>query len=96
MFHGTIRSIRPNRDDGSGFGTIAPDGGGPGLIFYSRGVEAPIQVLGRLLRNLRRGGARREKPFDLLQVGQRVTFAVGADPRRHGRPYAEQVRPEAD
>jgi cold shock CspA family protein len=93
MSDGTIATIRPNRDDGYGFGTIAPDAGGRGLIFYSAGAEGAGQALGRRLRNLFRRGVAAPPPFDLLTVGQRVTFVVGADGTLAGRPYAEQVRP---
>ena len=95
MPQGTILSLRPNRDDGYGFGTITPDEAGPDLVFYSRGAEGAIQVLGRLLHNLRHTATRRERPFDLLRVGQRVTFVVGDDPRRNGRARAERVWPSA-
>lgn len=95
MEHGTIVNIRPNRGDDYGFGTINPDAGGPGLIFYSRNSERVMTAFGRHLHNVRHAAARREKPFDLLFVGQRVRFVVGADPRRTGRACAERVQPEA-
>lgn len=95
MFQGTILSIRPNRDDGYGFGTITPDVAGPDLVFYSRSAERAIEAFGRLLHNLRHPAARKVPPFDLLRVGQRVTFMVGDDPRRNGRACAERVRPAA-
>ncbi len=93
MPHGTIATIRPNRGDGYGFGTITPTGGGRGLVFYSAGAEGAGQALGRRLRNLFRRGGACPPPFDLLTVGQRVTFVVGADGTQAGRPCAERVRP---
>jgi cold shock CspA family protein len=93
MPHGTIATIRPNRGDGYGFGTITPTGGGRGLVFYSGSAEGTGQALGRRLRNLFRGGAAAPPPFDRLTVGQAVTFVVGADGTQAGRPCAERVRP---
>jgi cold shock CspA family protein len=93
MIDGTIATIRPNRGDGYGFGTITPTGGGRGLVFYSADAEGAGPALARRLRNLFRGGAASPPPFDLLTVGQRVTFVVGADGTQAGRPYAKQVRP---
>jgi len=93
MTHGTIATIRPNRDDGYGFGTIIPDGGGRGLIFYSRSAEGAGQAFRRHLRDLFRHGAKSILPFDSLTVGQRVTFDLGADGTQAGRACAEHVRP---
>lgn len=96
MPDGTITNLRPNRDDGYGFGTITPDGGDPGLVFYSRDAEGAGQSLARLLHNLRHAGTKRAKPFDLLTVGQRVTFVTSTDSSQAGRASAEQVRPRAN
>ena len=90
---GTIASIRPNRGDGRGFGAIAPDGGGPDLFFDNGSVEGPARALGRALRRLWRSKPGLERPFDRLWVGQRVTFAIGVDPRQPHRPRAEQLCP---
>jgi len=94
MPHGTIATIRPNRGDGYGFGTITPAGGGRGLVFYSRNAEGAMHSLGRRLYNLFRGTNPRTPPFDALTVGQRVTFVLGADSTQAGRPCAEHVRPQ--
>jgi cold shock CspA family protein len=90
---GTIASIRPNRGDGRGFGSIAPDGGGPDLCFDNGSVEGPAQALGHALRRVWRTKPGPERSFDRLCVGQRVTFAIGVDPRQPHRPRAEQLRP---
>jgi len=95
MTHGTITSIRPNRGDGRGFGRIALDGGGPALSFDNASAEGGLQALGRVLGRLWRRDTSRGRPFDRLRVGQRVTFAVGVDPRQAQRAYAEQLRPQA-
>jgi hypothetical protein len=60
MAKGTITSIRPNRDDGRGFGAIAPDRGGSDLAFDNRSVEGLLPALARVLRVLLRPGAARE------------------------------------
>lgn len=39
MTRGTIVHLRPNRDDGRGFGPIAPDGGGAEIWFDNRSLE---------------------------------------------------------
>lgn len=93
MHHGTIATIRPNRHDGYGFGTITPAGGGRDLFFYSRDTEETGQALGRRLRNLFRSGTIHTPPFDRLTVGQRVTFVPSVDSTQAGRPSAEHVRP---
>ena len=95
MAHGTIISIRPNRDDGRGFGFIAPDGGGPDLFFTSGQAAGAGQALGRALHNLRHPTARRGPPFDRLRVGQRVAFVASPAPRDPRRAGAERVRPQA-
>ncbi len=94
MAHGTISSIRPNGGDGRGFGFIAPDGGGPALFFTSGSAGGAWQALGRALHTLRHPAARRERPFDRLRVGQRVTFTLGDDARMPRRPGAAHVRPQ--
>ena len=90
---GTIVTIRPNRRDRRGFGTIAPDGGGRGIHFDNGSVEGPLRALGSALRRLWRTRTDTGREFDRLRVGQRVTFAVGADPRQPNRAYAERLRP---
>ncbi len=94
MPHGTIATIRPNRGDGYGFGTIIPAGGGRGLVFYSRNAEGALSALGRRVYNLFRANTPLIPPFDRLTVGQRVTFVVGVDSSQAGRACAEQVRPQ--
>lgn len=94
MLHGTIATIRPNRNDGYGFGTITPAGGGRGLFFYSRDTEGTGQALGRRLHNLFRSGTPRTPPFDRLTVGQHVTFVPGTASTQAGRACAEHVRPQ--
>ena len=93
MPHGTIATLRPNRGDGYGFGTITPAAGGRGLVFYSASTEGAGQALGRRLRNLFRGGTACPPPFDRLTVGQAVTFVLGQDGTQAGRACAECVRP---
>lgn len=93
MPRGTIATIRPDRGDGYGFGTITPAGGGRGLVFYSASADGADQGLGRRLRNLLRIGPARPSPFDRLTVGQAVTFVLGADSLQAGRACAEHVRP---
>ena len=95
MPEGTIVTIRPDRDDDCGFGLIAPDEGGPNLMFVSRSAEGTLQRLGRVLHNLRSPAIRRGTPFAQLHVGQRVTFLVGADGPQAGRACAEHVRPQS-
>ena len=94
MPHGTIATIRPNRGDGYGFGTIIPAGGGRGLVFYSRNAEGALSALGRRVYNLFRANTPLIPPFDRLTVGQRVTFVVGVYSSQAGRACAEQVRPQ--
>ncbi len=93
---GTITTHRANRDDGRGFGIIAPDDGGPELFFFSDSAEKPLHTFRRLLRALRPADAESGKPFDRLTRGQRVTFVVGENARQAGRTCAEQVRPVED
>ena len=93
---GTIVTIRPNRRDGRGFGAITPEGGGPDLCFDNGSVEGPARALGRALRRLWRTGPGPGPPFGRLCVGQRVTFAIGVDPRQPHRPRAEQLRPSGE
>ena len=93
---GTIASIRPNRRDGRGFGAIAPDAGGKELHFDNGSVEGPARALGRALRRLWHTGPGPGPPFDRLYVGQRVTFAIGVDPRQPHRPRAEHLRPSGE
>ena len=92
---GIITTYRPNRDDGRGFGVIAPDDGGPELFFTSNSAEGSLDAFWRMLRNFRRPNPADCKPFDRLHRGQRVTFAVGEDALQAGRPCATQVRPIA-
>ena len=95
MHQGTITTLRPNRDDGRGFGVIAPDDGGPELFFTSASAEGALDAFRRKLRNFRHLGPAACKPFDELRRGQRVTFAIGEDARRAGRLCATHVRPIA-
>ena len=90
---GTIASIRPNRGDGRGCGATAPDGGGRDLCFDTRSVAGPARALGPGLRRVWHTKPGPERPFDRLCVGQRVTFAIGVDPRQPHRPRAEHLRP---
>lgn len=94
MERGTIVQIRPNRDDGRGFGTIAPDGGGDKIAFDNRSTEGALRHLAHALRGLFPGGDRRERPFDRLRVGERVGFRRGEHPSQPHRAYAERVCPE--
>ena len=91
--HGTIANIRPNRGDGRGFGAITPDGGGPDLCFDNGSAEGPARALGLALRRVWHTKPGPERPFDRLCVGQRMTFAIGVDPRQPHRPRAEHLRP---
>ncbi len=93
---GTIASIRPNRGDGRGFGAIAPDGGGPDLFFDNGSVEGSARALGHALRRVWHTRPGPERPFDRLRVGQRVTFAIGVDPRQPHRRRAEHLRPSGE
>lgn len=93
MPDGTIRTIRPDRDDGRGFGLIAPDSGGPDLLFTSGSAEGAWSGLRRAVHNLRHPDDRRGSPFGHLHVGQRVAFAVGVEGEQAGRPSAGRVRP---
>jgi cold shock CspA family protein len=93
MHTGTITTYRPNRDDGRGFGLIAPDAGGPDLFFSGAGAEGALQALRRRLRAFRHPGTPGHTPFDALRRGQRVAFVRGEDARQAGRVCAEQVRP---
>ena len=90
---GTIASSRPNRGDGRGCGFIARDGGGPDLSFDNGSVAGPLRALGPALRRVWHTRPGPQRPFDRLCVGQRVTFALGVDPRQPHRPRAEQLRP---
>ena len=92
---GMITHLRPNRDDGRGFGTITPDGGGAEVAFDNGSTERPMQTLARLLRGLFRPGSRPERPFDRLSLGQRVYFQLGEHPLQPQHAYAECVRPYA-
>jgi hypothetical protein len=94
MPRGTIATLRPNRGDGYGFGTIIPEGGGRSLVFYSRSAESLVQTVGRQVLDLFHHGAKRILPFDRLTVGQQVTFVVGVDSTQAGRACAEHVRPQ--
>lgn len=93
MPEGTIVTHRANRDDGRGFGLIAPDAGGPEIFFSSDSAEGTMHALRRLLRIFRHPDAADGKPFDRLHRGQRVTFVIGENARQAGRACAEQVRP---
>ena len=93
MPEGTITTHRPNRDDGRGFGIIAPDDSGPDLFFSSASAEGAMQALRRWLRAVRHPGTPGHRPFDALRRGQRVTFVLGENARQAGRICAERVRP---
>ena len=93
---GTITTHRANRDDGRGFGLIAPDDGGPELFFSGASTEGTPRAFRRLLDALRYPATTGGKPFDRLQRGQRVTFVIAQDALQAGRACAEHVRPIAD
>ena len=95
MTTGTISHLRPNRDDGRGFGTIAPDGGGVDIWFDNRSMEGSPRRGARSLRGLFRPDAERGHPFDRLRVGQRVRFQAGEHPTQPHRAYATRLHPVA-
>lgn len=93
MTKGTITQLRPNRDDGRGFGLIAPDGGGGAVWFDNRSMDGSLRRVVRSLRGLFRPDAKNEHPFDRLRVGQRVRFQAGEHPTQPHRAYAARVYP---
>ena len=93
MTMGTITHLRPNRDDGRGFGLIAPDGGGIEVWFANRSMEGSLRRIVRSLRGLFRPDAEKERPFDRLRAGQRVRFESGEQPTQPHRAYAARVYP---
>jgi hypothetical protein len=59
---GMITIHRGNRDDGRGFGIIAPDDGGADLFFSSDSAEGTLHAFRRLLRAFRQPDANGGKP----------------------------------
>lgn len=93
MATGTVTLLRPNRDDGRGFGVIAPDSGGGQIAFDNRSLEGTLERLARARRGRAGPGRGPGRPLDRLTVGQRVRFRLGEHPGQPHRPYAARVRP---